>query len=363
MDGVGHGVDRAELAAYLSTELDVEVTDTEVLSDKLNLIVAISTPDDERAYVLHRPNGLRKTDPFNDLEQEYRVLQRLQDAAIPTQTPVLFREDDSIVGDAFVVTTHLDGEPIPLGTDLPERFRDPGARSRVARLLTDTLADINTLDVEPFEGVCERKPPLEQVVRAADRLDAATDVTGRDLPTLRSVGDWLRENPPSEPVTALVHGDYRPGNVLFAGTEDPQLAGGLDWETATLGDPRTDLGYLLLRWRDDGDPTPSLDALEGSYSRDAMRGLEAVNGSGLCPFSAKPGGPDRRELVARWEERTGIPFEHERFFLAHAAFGLATVWEDLYRHRLDASGESGKGAWTEYVARLGASIVDGEFDP
>lgn len=66
--------------------------------------------------------------------------------------------------------------------------------------------------------------------------------------------------------------------------------------------------------------------------------------------------------MARYEERTGIPFEHERFFLAHAAFGLATVWEDLYRHRLEAGGESEKGAWTEYVARLGASIVDGQFE-
>ena len=362
MDGVGPRVDRAELAAYLSTELDVEVTDTEVLSDKLNLIVAISTPDAERGYVLHRPNGLREMDPFNDLEQEYRALEKLQGTSIPTQTPVLFGEDDSIVGDAFIVTTYLDGEPIPLGTDLPERFRDPRARNRVARLLIDTLADINTLDTGPFEDVCERRSPLEQVARAADRLDAATDVTGRDLPTLRAVGDWLRENPPADPVTTLVHGDYRPGNVLFAGTEEPEITGVLDWETAMLGDPRTELGYLLLRWRDDGDPTPSLDGLEARYSTDAVRELEAVDENGLCPFSAKPGSPSRCELVARYEEQTGIPFEDQRFYRAHAAFLLATVWEDLHRHRLEAGAESEKGAWTEYVAMIGASIVDGEFD-
>ena len=362
MNGSDADVDAAELEAYLAEALGATVTGTEVLSDGLNLILAISTEEDGRAYVLHRPNKLRHTALFNDLEREYGVLERLRDASIPTQTPVLFCDDESVLGDSFFVTTHLDGETIPLGSDLPERFRNAESRGRVADLVVDTLAGIHSLDVEPFEDVCERVTPLKQVARAMDRLDAARDVTGRELPTLRAVGDWLRENAPAEREATLVHGDFRPGNVLLSGRDRPEITGVLDWETAMLGDPLTEVGYLLLRWRDDGDPTPALDELEARYSDgDAIRRLREANANGLSPFTAKRGSPTRRALVARYEDATGIAFENERFYRAHAAFMLATVWEDLHRYRIEAGEESDFEPLVDYMSLIGESIASGEL--
>lgn len=362
MTGRSIETDTAGLESYLTTELRGDVTGTEVLHDGLNLIVAISTAEDDEAYVLRRPNKLRDANYMNGLKREYEVMERLHDAAVDTPEPVLYCDDDSILGEPFFVMTHLDGVAVPLGSDLPEQFQDPESRERVANQLVETLAGVHSADVEPFEGVCERLTPREQVVRATDRLDEATSVTGRELPTLRSVADWLRQNAPTDSETTLVHGDFRPGNVLFADRRRPEITGVLDWETAMLGDPLTELGYLLLRWRDDGDPTPSLDELEARYSNeDAIAYLREVNENGLAPFTAKPGSPNRREVVARYEEKTGIAFENERFYRALAPFLLATVWEDLHRHQIETGGETERKPHIDYMSMLAESVVSGEF--
>lgn len=362
MTGSETSDDTAELESYLSGVLDEVVVETEVLHDGLNLTIGISTAEDEKAYILRRPKKLRHASHINELEQEYEVMQRLGDTALPAPEPVLFCDDDSVVGDPFFITTYLNGAAIPLGSDLPERFRNAKSRGRVANSLIDTLAEIHSLDVEPFESVCERRTPREQVVRATERLDAATRVTGRELPTLRAIADWLRRNAPSNPKTTLIHGDFRPGNTLFAGENRPEITGVLDWETAKLGDPRTELGYLLLRWRDANDPTPSLHELETRYSNeDAIQDLKAVNENGLSPLTAKPGSPSRRELVARYEDKTDIPFENERFHRAHAAFLLATVWMDLHRHQIEAGEASDWEPYIDYMTMIADSIVNGEF--
>lgn len=355
-------VDTEALHSYLSGELDTEVVGTELLHEALNQSIAISTANEDRAYVLRRPDKLRHTDIINDLDQEYRVLERLADTAIPAPEPVLFCGDESVAGGEFVVTTYLDGETLSVGDVLPERFRDPVSRERVGELLVDALAEIHAVDVDRFDGVCERIPPAEQVERAVGRLDQSERVTGRELRMLRDVGEWLLENAPPNPETAFLHGDFKPGNVFFGGADRPDITGVLDWEATLLGDPRTELGYLLLYWRDEDDPTPSLDELEGQYSDgEAIDYLREVNEHGFCPFASNPGSPSRRELVARYEARSGLPFENHRFYRAHAAFLLATVWEDIHRHQVEAGADPDPPPTVDYMTRVAASIVDGEF--
>ncbi len=353
-------LDTAALESYLSRELDETVTGADLLADGLNTIVVISTAEAESAYTLRRPNKLRDAGYMTDLATEYRVLELLRDTPVPAPEPVLFCDDASVFDDRFFVVTHLDGEVVPLGSDLPERFRNPEARRGVADGLVDALADVHAVDVERFEGVCEHWTPREQVAQAIDRLDRATEVTGHEVPTLRSVGDWLLANAPSPPERTPVHGDFRPGNVLFG--DRPEVTGVLDWESAMLGDPLTELGYLLLRWRDDGDPTPSLDGIEDRHpDDDAIADLREDDERGMAPFTGKPGSPSRRELVARYEERTGISYEHDRFYRAQSAFLLATVWSDLHRHHAERGEDSGLEPYVEYVALLADSIADGEF--
>ncbi len=366
MTETGREFETAALEAYLSAELEAEVLDINSLHDGLNLSLAVSTTNEDPAYVVRRPNKLRHTDAFNDLETEYEVLRRLQETRIPAPAPVLVCTDESVIGDSFLVMSHLDGVSVPLGTRLPEPYRTPEARTRVGAELVDTLAALHSVDVESFVELCDRTTALEQVEYNVERLEAATAVTGHELPTLWDVAEWLQRNAPSNQEMALLHGDFRPSNVLFEGVgrdDSPEITGVLDWETASLGDPLTELGYLLLRWRDDGDSTPSLDGIETRYpDSDAVSDLREINKNGLAPFTAEPGSPDRQELMTRYEQATGTAFENDRFYGAFAAFMLATVWEDLYRYQFENGLESEREPYVEYMSLLAESIVAGNLE-
>ncbi|MWG34101.1 phosphotransferase family protein [Halomarina oriensis] len=353
-------VDADALRTTLSDALGEPVTDTAILGDGLNLVVAVTTVGERPRYVLRRPNKLRHTALFTDLRTEYAVLDRLEPTAIPAPEPVLFRDDESMLGDAFVVTTYLDGETVQRGDPLPERFRTAAGREALADGLVETLAAIHAVDTGPFESVCDRQSASRQVAHAVDRLDAVRDVTDREFPTLREVAGWLDEHAPAHSETTLVHGDFRPGNVLFSGDDRPTVTGVVDWETAMLGDPLTELGYLLLDWRDGEDPRLPLGDLEARYPDADLTVVHEMNDHGLSPFTTDPGSPTRREVVAHYESLTGRTFDHERFYRALAAFVMGVVWADLHRFRVETGAASDFEPMVEYVGLLASAIADGD---
>ena len=60
-------------------------------------------------------------------------------------------------------------------------------------------------------------------------------------PELDYIHDWLSERAPESEAIVLVHGDFKPGNALV---EAGRITAKLDWETAHLGDPLKDLGWI-----------------------------------------------------------------------------------------------------------------------
>jgi aminoglycoside phosphotransferase (APT) family kinase protein len=60
------------------------------------------------------------------------------------------------------------------------------------------------------------------------------------LPALSWLFDWLTDHETEPERAAVVHGDFRPGNVLY---EDDRITALLDWELAHLGDPVEDLAW------------------------------------------------------------------------------------------------------------------------
>ncbi|WP_250292115.1 phosphotransferase family protein [Frankia sp. CiP1_Cm_nod1] len=132
---------------------------------------------------------------------------------------------------------HLFGAPAVLLQRLP------GRADAVEYLSADTeLGRARTLDL----------------ARAAAELHAVTPAAGtgepqlaywrarfedcrpEPYPALSWLYDWLDDNatPPARP--ALVHGDFRPGNVLYEGG---RIVGLLDWEMAHVGDPVEDIAW------------------------------------------------------------------------------------------------------------------------
>jgi len=276
----------------------------------------------DRELVIRRPPPGETADTAHDVLREYRVIDALQDTEVPVPPTLTASDDHDIIGSDFYVMERFRGEV--LREEEPETFATPEARAKVGEELVDTLAYIHELDYEAV-GLGEFGRPSGYTRRQVDRwgkqLAWAFEVTAdeREVPTLREVGDWLDENCPDEHPHTLVHGDYKLDNVMFD-SDSAALIAVFDWEMATLGDPRADLGWMLSYWREAKDPSTGREEF-------------------VSTFMEQSDYPTRTELVDRWEEQTGYSFEHERFYRALAVYKLAGLGEMFFRRYLEGNSD------------------------
>ena len=100
-----------------------------------------------------------------------------------------------------------------------------------------------------------------------------------------------------------------------------RIAGVLDWELCTLGDPLADVGYLGVYWTDPGAP--------GGRNNDP---------SGLEGF------PTYAELLERYAARTGRDLSGIDYYVAFSSWRLAVISEGVYsRYLHGAMGDQGIG--------------------
>ena len=278
----------------------------------------------DRDLVLRRPPPGETADTAHDVIREYDVMNAVADTDVPVPNLVLACEDHDVIGSDFYVMDRLEGDV--LREDEPERFAAPEHRRRMGEELVDTLAKIHRLDYEAI-GLGEFGYPPgyteRQVERWGQQLMWAFEVTAdeREVPDLYEVGSWLQEHTPDDHPHTLVHGDYKLDNVMFGPGTPPELVAVFDWEMATLGDPRADLGWMLAYWRDPKDPDPTIPEL-------------------VTRFMERDGYPTRLELVERWEDLTGLEFEHERFYRALAVYKLAGLGEMFFRRYLEGNSDN-----------------------
>ena len=350
-------VDETALASYLTANLGAADT-YEVRRHReghSNETLFVTWGD--RQLVLRRPPPGATAETAHDVLREYRVTDALVDTAVPVPEPLLACEDHDVIGSDFYVMERLEGEV--LRESEPEAFGTPDRRRRLGEELIDVLAAIHDVDYEAV-GLSEFGHPDGYIDRQVDRwgqqLMWAFDRTAeeREVPALYDVGAWLQGHVPDDPPDTLVHGDYKLDNVMFALAEPgeasgdagyPELVGVFDWELSTLGDPRTDLGWLLSNWRDPKDPEPVIPELTKT-------------------FMEREGYPTRLELVDRWESHTGLSFEHERFYRTLAVYKLAALGEMFYRRYLEGNADDPLYPLMEdrvpALAERAERIIDGE---
>ena len=284
-------------------------------------------------YVLRRPPTSHVLPTAHDMAREHRIISALQDTPVPVAPALGFCDDESVNGRPFYVMQYVDGHVL---RDAPaaEKLHDEAARRTASESLVDVLAAIHAVDVDAVglgelgrrEGYIER-----QLKRWYGQFKQSNELTGRAVPMVDEVHDFLAAHIPVQAQAAIVHGDYRLDNTILG--DDGTVRAVLDWEICTLGDPLADVGLLMVYWAEPDDEYSAL---------------------GPAPTTV-PGFLRRADLIERYAARSGRDVSTIDFYVAFGYWKLACILEGVYaRYTGGAMGgdRSGFEVFAEQVVRL-----------
>ena len=282
---------------------------TRITSGSSNELFELST--DAVPVILRRPPRQRLSASAHDVAREHRVLTALAGSPVPHPAPLHLCVDESVIGAPFLLMSKVDG--FHLKAPYPEHALRPGAMRAMMLDFIEVIAQLSNVDWEAAGLTGFGRHPVDYLDRQVDRwLGQLAHYQTRDLPKLTEVAAWLRANQPRSGPPGIIHGDYQFLNVLFA-NDRPQVAGVLDWEQSTIGDPLVDLGWVLGLWTQAGEESP-LNAFYGNASQ-------------------TPDAPTRADLAERYATVSGRPVEHRAYYEILALFKLGCIAEgSYYRH-------------------------------
>lgn len=232
-----------------------------------------------RPLVLQRVRAGALSASFSMVGEE-QLLRAAHAAGVPVAPAVASSDDASVIGAPFVVVERVEGETIARRILRDEAFAP--ARAVLVEQAAAALAAIHALPPTAVPSLRADEP--------IGQLRSLLDWLGETDPAFELAFRWLAANrppPAREARAAIVHGDFRLGNLVVG---PDGLRAVLDWELAHLGDPMEDLGWFCVRaWRF-GEPAPVAGL--GDYDRF----FTAYEAAGGVPVDAG---------VVRWWEVLG----------------------------------------------------------
>lgn len=198
-----------------------------------------------RALVL-RANRAGAAPAYLGRGQELEVLKAVHGAGVTVPEPLWADGDDGALGRPFLVMRFAAGS-----AEAHRIVRDPalgGPHDALAERLGEEIALIQT--ITPADGGLSflRHPGPDPAATLIAELRAHLDGHPDPHPAIEWGLRWAELNAPPEggPIV-LCHGDFRTGNFLVDGAG---LAGIIDWELASWGDPMEDLAWFCIKfWR------------------------------------------------------------------------------------------------------------------
>ncbi len=297
------GLDLTRFAAWFDGacpgEIDGPLSGRLIAGGRSNLTYEVT--DGVRSWVVRRPPLGHVLATAHDMRREYRVITALRATDVPVPLTYALCDDPHVTGAPFYVMSRVEGTPYRTADQLavvgPDRTR------LIAERLVATLALLHA--VVPAEvGLADFGRPDGFLARQVRRWKKQPDPSrSRPLAGIDELHALLAADPPDGSPPAIVHGDYRLDNVLV----DPQdkVAAVVDWEMATLGDPLTDVGLLIVYQR--------MDRLgDGPMASDA------------------PGYPSVPEVLELYAADSGRDLSNLGFYLALASFKAAVILEGIH---------------------------------
>lgn len=329
----------SELAAYLEASVAGfrgPLTATKFKGGQSNPTYLIEAASGK--YVLRRKPPGKLLPSAHAVDREFRVLQGLHGGPVPVARPLHLCSDESVIGSMFYLMGFVDGQ-VHWDPSLPGM--EPAQRTAHYEAIVATLAALHSLDPATI-GLADYGKPgnyfQRQVHRWTEQYRASET---QAIPAMDALIEQLPARcPEDDGRVALVHGDFRIDNLMFA-HDAPRVLAAVDWELSTLGHPLADLGYFCMALRLPRNP--------------ALPGLAGLDREAL-------GIPSEEALLARYAELSGqAPPSDWPFVLAFSFFRLAAIAQGVAKRAQQGNASSEQaaqaGQMTTLLATHGLSLV------
>jgi aminoglycoside phosphotransferase (APT) family kinase protein len=198
------------------------------------------------------PLVLRRDPPGHVIESsretEVKLLQEAARVGVPVPE-VRWCEDPATFGSSGFVMEFVAGETI--ARRLLRDAEYATARDVLPEQLAAALVQVHRMAPDASLARPDGVPAAQELARYADILHG---IAPDPHPVIELGIRWLGNRLPPPSDLAVVHGDYRIGNVIV-GPEG--LRAVIDWELTHVGDPMEDVGWLCVRaWRFGVDDKP-----------------------------------------------------------------------------------------------------------
>ncbi|AJD90211.1 aminoglycoside phosphotransferase [Jeotgalibacillus malaysiensis] len=339
----GEGLELAVLESFLRSKLDLPDGTLELKqfwAGHSNLTYQLSIGDWEA--VLRRPPLGPVAPKAHDMNREFKILSELQPLFSPAPKPILFSDDESIVGSPFFIMERKRG--IVLDTSFPEGVEvTPEVCRSLSQTMVDRLVELHAIDYTKT-GLVEISNPdgfMERQVHGwIGRYERAkTD----DIPEAERLKKWMTEHIPESQAPTVIHYDYKLNNAMF--TYDlTEMVGLFDWEMSTVGDPLADLGAAMSYWIQHDDPHL------------------LKHGLGKPSVTVNEGFMTRNEFIEAYAEKSGRDVSNMDFYLTFAYFKLAVICQQIYfRYQKGQTNDKRFAHFDQFVKTLlvhGASVIE-----
>lgn len=227
-----------------------------------------------------------------DLPRQFTILRALEGTDVRAPRALWLEGTGDVLGRPFFVMERVAGQAYEREVP-PELDADPERIPRMCDGIIDQLVAVHQVDLAAtgLDGLGDGDAYIDR------ELDHWSGEVRRvqlgPLPALERLEAEIRRQRPDVPSrVTLVHGDAKPGNFGFVGDE---VSAVFDWEMADVGDPRADLAYLELIW---------------AYP---------------VGITSRPTAPALDDILARYQERSGIELVHRAWYRAFQAYKLAAI--------------------------------------
>ncbi|HEY7355970.1 MAG TPA: phosphotransferase [Ktedonobacterales bacterium] len=191
----------------------------------------IERPDGQREKLLARQHGAADLASNPQIAaDEFGLLHVLRSVGLPAPTPYHFDQSGEIFATPYIIIEYIEGQTEFAPAHLDDFLLQCAAQLARIHQVDGARPDIAFLprQAEKYaQKLRERPAKLDESLQERQIRDA-----------LAAVWPLPQQNP-----SALLHGDFWPGNLLW---RDGQLVGVIDWEDAALGDPLADVANSRL---------------------------------------------------------------------------------------------------------------------